>query len=153
MTTMIPVMEPTLPDQPSVWRALTDHELRLANERDEHGMLTRRAMRVRQNAALDRWYLVRNTFRWKSRNGRVEDYFTVAGVERPHHGPWGVFAAFQKITQDDELAQTLTVGAHEIGMIEPISTAEARALYDRIRAKVGPEANIGPRPGTIAGRG
>lgn len=149
----LPVLDPTLPDQPDVWRALGDEELRLANERDEHGLLTARAMRVRQNAALDRWYLVRNTFRWKSRNGRVEDYFTVAGIERPHHGPWGVFATFRQITQDDELAQTMTVEAHAIGMIEPISTAKARELYDRIRARVGPDANLGPRPGDDAERG
>src|SRR5699024_9379153 len=29
MTTMLPVMDPALPDQPDVWRALTDQELRL----------------------------------------------------------------------------------------------------------------------------
>ena len=38
--TVIPVMQPILADQPDVWRALTDEQLRLAFETDEHGLLT-----------------------------------------------------------------------------------------------------------------
>ena len=150
--TVIPVMQPILADQPDVWRALTDEQLRLAFETDEHGLLTRRAMGVRKDAMLDRWYLIRNIYGWKSKNGRVETHFTVAGIERPYHGPWGVYAAFQQITQDSETARTMTLDAHEIGAIEPITTAQARALYDRIRVRVGQRANLGPRPGEIAGR-
>lgn len=151
--TTIPLMQPVLPDQPDVWRALTDEQLRLACETDEHGLLTRRAMRVRQAALLDRWYLIRNVHGWRSRNGRVEAYFTTAGIERPYHGVWGVYGAFRQISQDDEFARTLTLEAHEIGSIEPISIAQAQRLYDRIRAKVGPRGNLGPRPGDAVGRG
>lgn len=152
--TNIRLLDPVLADHPDVWREFTPEQLQSAMERDEHGLLTREAMRVRENALLDRWYLIRNTFAWKGRNGRVEAYFTVAGIEKPYHGVWGVYAAFQNIVQDAEFAQTMTLEAHAIGMIEPISTAQAQRLYDRIRARVGPRANIGPRPGDhIVGRG
>lgn len=151
--TTIPLMQPVLPDQPDVWRALTDEQLRLATETDEHGLLTARAMQVRESALLDRWYLIRNVYGWASREtNRIETHFTVAGIERPYHGVWGVYAAMQQITQSDEMAHDIAIDAHEMGMLEPISIQQAQALYDRIRAKVGPHADIGPRPAERAGR-
>lgn len=147
MSDMIPVMDPVLPDQPDTWRAMTDEQLRIATEHDDNGLLTPRALRARRDAMLDRWYLIRNVHGWKSRNGRVDRYFTVAGIEKPYHGVWGIYAAFENLTQDSEFAHTMTLEAHVIGMIEPITIQQARALYDRIRARVGPAANIGPRPG------
>jgi len=154
--TMIPVLSPVLPDNPDTWRTLDERELRIATETDENGLLTRRAMAMRQRMLDDRWYLVRNVFNWQSsaqgRQGAVESYFTIAGIERPHRGIWGVYAALESITQDSELARTLTMNAQQIGAIEPITTEKARELYDRIRARVGPHANIGPRPGDTTPR-
>lgn len=153
MTTTINPAEPVLGDQPSDWPELSPEVLAIARERDHNGLLTARAQRMRAVIEDTRWYLVKNVHGWKSgRSGRVEPYFTVAGIEKPCRGPWGVFATFQQITQDDDLARSLTMEAHRIGQLEPISLSHAQRLYDRIRARVGPHQNIGPRPGNLAER-
>lgn len=143
-----------LPDNPSEWREVDVETALAANERNEFGLLTRKAVEIRREIMESRWYLVRNLFNWKSRNGRVERYFTTAGIERPYQGLWAVYAAYQNIVQDDELAYTITLNAHRIGAHEPITIEKAQQLYDRIRYKLGlrglPKAielRLGPRPG------
>lgn len=154
--TTLPILEPMLPDTPDVWRALTAEQIAIANERDEYGLLTPGAMAVRKQAEMDRWYLVRNVFNWKSgkqgREGHIEGYFTTAGIERPYHGIWGIYAGYRSLVQNDDLAATMTLEGHQIGAHEPISIEQAQELYDRIRAKLGPRANIGPRPGSTERR-
>lgn len=154
MSDTIPIHELVLPDQPDVWKALTAEQIAIANERNEYGLLTRRAAAMRKQAQMDRWFLIRNVWNWKSRNGRVERYFTTSGIERPYHGIWSIFAAYNDIVQDDELTATITMEAHRIGAHEPISVAKAQQLYDRIRHKLGLGSNakqverrLGPRPG------
>jgi hypothetical protein len=143
-----------LPDMPSEWRDVDIETVLAANEKDEHGLLTPRAMATRRRITEGRWYLIRNVFKWKSRNGRIESYFTTAGIERPYCGVYGIYAGYQDIVQDSELTQTITMQAHQMGAHEPISVEKAQQLYDRIRYKLGltrsrreTERRLGPRPG------
>lgn len=154
MTATLDLSLMLLPDNPSEWREVRLDEALAANERDEYGLLTPAAQKLRREIMESRWYLVRNHFNWKSRNGRIEQYFTTAGIERPYQGLWAVYAAYNDIVQDDELTATITMEAHRIGAHEPISVAKAQQLYDRIRHKLGlgnnskqVERRLGPRPG------
>lgn len=143
-----------LADSPSEWRDVDMATVAAANEKDQYGLLTPRAIATRRRILESRWYLIRNVFKWKSRNGRIERYFTTAGIERPYCGIYGIYAGYQDIVQDSELTQTITMQAHRMGAHEPITVEKAQELYDRIRYKLGltrshreTERRLGPRPG------
>lgn len=133
--------EPLLPTGPDVWKQPPEPVLQAMMEKDSHGLLTRKALKARENwARAHRWMLVKpDPEMFRKSTLSPQGYLTLNGVPRPINGTDQLMAVYQHIVGKSGGSTQLAIDMWErtflYGELVAISDEDAARLLSEIRAR------------------
>lgn len=142
MSSAVDFLSPALSNGPSEWPEIDPELVESLRPDPVYGFLTRRQLRLRQDIAASRWFLLSNWMRFRSREtGRIEENFTLGGVERPFNGLNAIHAFIQQaIGADATLSDVVDAVLGDLialGAVKPITPERAAQLRFDIFLKTG----------------